>query len=186
MQIPHIIRNIANGGLLILLMGILCAFVPTGKQDTASPDEPTLKALFVYNFTKHIEWPAAVMNSARFTVGFYGANEVRDQFVRVSKGRTAFDKPMEVRTINGIDQISGLHILYIGKLQSGQAEKVIQQFSDKGVLIITEDKSMIAKGAGINMIRKGENLRFELNEPALRKSGLKVSNHLISLALTNR
>ena len=183
--LQHILSMLRPGLLLVALV-LLCSNKPPLVQDNDSASESTVKALFLYNFTKHIEWPASVMNSSRFLIGTYGENDVKDKLNTVMKGRRIFDKPVEIRQVTGIDDIAGLHILYIGKSQSASIDKIVQQFGDKGILIITEEKSSGAKGSGINLLRKGENLRFEINEPALKKAGLKVSNQLIGLAISSR
>lgn len=173
-------------GILLAVMVLLCSFSRPLSQEGDATSESTVKALFIYNFTKHIEWPASVMNGPRFTIATFGENDVKERLVSVLKGRKLFDKSIEIRAINNTEEISGIHILYIGKTQSATIDKIIQQYGDKGILIITEEKGLSSKGAGINLIRKGDNLRFEINEIALRKAGLKVSNQLISLAISSR
>ncbi|MBK9318472.1 MAG: YfiR family protein [Bacteroidetes bacterium] len=69
---------------------------------------------------------------------------------------------------------------------SDKINEILDQYSDKGLLIISEGKGMIGKGSGINIIEKDNHLRFELNNSALKKQGLKVSNHLINLANNSR
>ena len=172
---------IIAGVLLVLCSGFI---KPSQENDTAN--ESTVKALFIYNFTKHIEWPSAVLSGSRFTIGTFGENDVKEKLLSVLKGRRIFDKTAEVKQISSIDEISGVQILYVGKSQSVNIDKIIQLYGDKGILIITEDKGLSNKGAGINLIRRGDNLRFETNESALKKAGLKVSNQLISLAISSR
>lgn len=173
-------------GILLVALVLLCSNAPRPTQENDSTSESTVKALFIYNFTKHIEWPASVMSGPRFIIGTYGENEVKDKLAIVMKGRKVFDKPVEIKQITGTEDIPGVQILYIGKSQSASIDKIIQQFGDKGILIVTEEKSSVNKGSGINLVRKGENLRFEINETALKKAGLKVSNQLIGLAISSR
>lgn len=186
MSILPSIRKVSLRGILPGLLLLFCSMTIPANQEGDTTSESTVKALFIYNFTKHIEWPANAMNLPRFTIITLGENDVKERLLTVMKGRRVFEKPVEVHSINEPSEINGAQILYIGKSQSAVAEKVIQQYGDKGILIITEDKGMNTKGAGINLIRKGDNLRFEINEAALRKAGLKVSNQLISLAISSR
>ncbi len=186
MNLLQSIKAIRLPGFLLGVMILLCSVSRPLNQEGEAASESTIKALFIYNFTKHIEWPAAVMNTTRFTIVTFGENDVKERLAGVLKGRKLFDKNVEIRAVSSTDEIAGAQILYIGKSQSSSIEKIVQQYGDKGILIISEERGINAKGTGINLIRKGDNLRFEINEPALRKAGLKVSNQLISLAISSR
>jgi predicted transcriptional regulator len=165
---------------------VLCSAVPDKLQNSAGPDESTVKALFVYNFTKQIEWPAHVMNTQKFVITVLGDSPVKDRLNIVLKGRRIFDKPVEIRGAMSIDDIQTTQILYVSKSHSAKLQKILEQMDDKGILIVTEDKGMAAKGSCINIIQKDETLKFELNDVSIKKQGLKVSNQLYKLAVTIR
>lgn len=165
---------------------VLCSAVPDKLQNNAGPDESTVKALFVYNFTKQIEWPVHVMNTQKFVITVLGESPVKDRLISVLKGRRVFDKPVEIRGATTIDDIQTTQILYVSRSQSAKLQKILEQMDDKGILIITEEKGMAAKGSCINIIQKDETLKFELNDVSIKKQGLKVSNQLYNLAVTIR
>ncbi len=167
--------------LLSLLMGVGMSF-----QDKGTSDENTLKALFIYNFTKHIEWPASFQQLNGFTISIYGKSPVKESLEEVMKGRKIFDKNVIIKVIASESEIGDSQILFIPKSQSHKLNGVLEQFADKGILIITEERGMITKGTGINIVEKDNHLRFELNNSALKKQGLKVSNQLNNLAINNR
>lgn len=165
---------------------VLCSAVPEKLQSNAGPDESTVKALFVYNFTKQIEWPAHVMNTPKFVIVVLGSSPVKERLNTVLKGRRIFDKPVEVKEVQSIEDIQPAQILYVSKSQSTKLPKILEQMDDKGILIITEEKGMAAKGSCINIIQKDETLKFELNDASIKRQGLKVSNQLYNLAVTIR
>ncbi len=165
---------------------VLCSAVPDKLQNNVGPDESTVKALFVYNFTKQIEWPVHVMNTQKFVITVLGSSPIKERLNTVLKGRRIFDKPVEIREVQAIEDIQPTHILYVSKSQSAKLSKILEQMDDKGILIITEEKGMAAKGSCINIIQKDETLKFELNDVSIKKQGLKVSNQLYNLAVTIR
>lgn len=175
-----------SAGIFLLGMIFLCSFRPQAQQEYTASNENTLRSLFIYNFTKHIEWPGSRLVTTRFNIGVYGSPELTEKILKVTKGRTVFDKMIDVKNVTDSTDFGGLHILYVVRTNTLKIEKIVQQYGESGLLIITEEKGMLEKGVGINMIQKHDNLRFELNEEALRKAGLKVSNQLINLAQSSR
>lgn len=172
--------------MLLLSLLLLCSAGNNYLQDDGSTDENTLKALFIYNFTKQIEWPSASLQGTRFIISIYGSSPVKDKLQLVMKGRRIFDKNVEIKEISRPEDISGSHILFIPKGSGHKLSIFLEAYADKGVLIITEEKGMTNRGAGINIIEKDSRLRFELNDGALKKQGLKVSNQLYNLAINIR
>ena len=185
MQTTHSFTIIRKTVFLLFSMVILCgAGIPF--QNNSTSDENTLKALFIYNFTKHIEWPSNMQQHSKFTISIIGNSPVKEKLEEIMKGRKVFDKTVEIKVIHDLSEITTSHILFIPASNSDKINKIADQYSDKGILIISESKGMIGKGSGINIIEKDNHLKFELNNSALKKQGLKVSNHLINLANNSR
>jgi hypothetical protein len=145
-------------------------------------DETTVKALFIYNFTKHIEWPKGKING-KFMIGVLGNSPVFEKLSSILKDRKIKDLPVEIKRIAGNDQVESCDILFIAKAESDRFKDINEKSDCYGVLIITEEKDMAKKGSCINIIRQDERMKFEINDSAVRKEGLKVSSQLYELAV---
>lgn len=169
----------------LLLTGLLLVLCSSGKvaQEGSAADEYTLKALFVYNFTKHIDWPTSASMGNRFLICVTGKSEIKEKLQATLKGRKILDKPIEIKEITRPEEAEGAQILYICRGRIETAQSYIDHLFDKPLLIITEDRNMIQKGSCINLIQKDGKLRFELSETNLRNKGLRVSNQLSGLAV---
>lgn len=152
-------------------------------QEGSVADEYTLKALFVYNFTKHIDWPPSSPFSNRFLICIAGKSDIKEKLQATLKGRKILDKPVEVKEISRPEEADAAQIIYISKGRLETVQSYIDAFRNKPVLIITEDRNMIQKGSCINLIQIDGKLRFELSEVHLRNKGLRVSNQLTELAI---
>jgi hypothetical protein len=155
-------------------------------QEGSVADEYTLKALFVYNFTKHIDWPPSVSATNRFVICVTGKSEIKEKLQATLKGRRILDKTVEIKEISKPEEAEGAQILYISKGRMETAQPFIDDLCNKPVVIITEDRNMIQKGSCINLIQKDGKLRFELSETNLRNKGIRVSNQLSGLALVTK
>lgn len=156
-------------------------FIPGGQQDNLR-DEATLKALFIYNFTKQIEWPTSSLTNQKFVIGIYGRTEVGDRVTQLLGARKIFDKPIEVRQLKTGDEMESCQIVFIAKGNVAKIADHFEKIQSKGILTITEEKSIVNKGICINILEKEEKMCFEISESAIKKSNLKVSKQLIDLA----
>jgi len=55
-------------------------------------NESTLKALFVYNFTKHIDWNSINTSNNKFNIVITGKSEVTKSLISILKNRKIQDK----------------------------------------------------------------------------------------------
>lgn len=169
------------GSRTIVACAILIQFIAvTGFTD--DKDEHTVKALFVYNFTKYIEWHEQSI-SPQFRIGVLGESAMGEKLSMILKGKKLYNRAIEVKEIKNIDDVAGYQIIYISKSQSDQLKQVIEHCTLSETLIVTEDKNMAAKGSCINIVERDQKIKFEMNETAIKKAGLKVASQLYELAI---
>ena len=132
-------------------------FTPSGQQDNLR-DEATLKARFIYNFTKQIEWPSSNLSSQKFVIGIYGRTEVGDRLTQLLGSRKIFDKTLEVRQLKSGDEMEACQIVFIAKSNVVKIADHFDKLQSKGVLTISEEKSIVNKGICINILEKEEKI----------------------------
>lgn len=166
--------------IILVLTGAGLLMLSAHKPEN-EPDEHLIKALFVYNFTKHVEWPQG-KNNGIFTIGVVGNSPVYDRLNVFLKDRKIKDQSVELIKIQNKEQIELCDILYITRGENNYLAEMDAKYNSKGVLVVTEDVTMRQKSSCINIIQKDDRLKFELNDRALRKEGLKISQQLYELA----
>jgi hypothetical protein len=144
--------------------------------------EPTIKALFIYNFTKYVEWPIE-KDPAHIVIGFYGPSAVIDELKKICVNKKVKDRNVEIRQANDVSEAEKCDIFFIPQNENSVFKYLNDQLQGKGVLIVTEEKGMAQKGAAINIIEQDNKIRFELNENSVKQAGLKISSQLLSLAI---
>lgn len=165
--------------LIIALFFTTTAYPQTGNENLQ--DIHNLKALFIYNFTKYIEWPP-LKPGAPFVIAVYGKSPVKEKLEILLKGRKIHNRPVEIRYYNHSDTIA--QIIYIPSEWSGKVPFIVDKQINKGTLIITEDLAGKRPPGCINLVTRNDQLRFDMNETAIKKEGLKVSSQLMNLAIT--
>lgn len=138
-------------------------------------------SVFVYNFTKYIQWPNA---SNEFNIGILGGDPgAMESFKTMAEIKSSGSSKFIVTNVNNASQASNCQILFIPEGASNQLESIAGSLAGKPVLIITEKSGLIKKGSCINFITVDGKLNIELNREAVEGAGLKVSGQLMALAI---
>ena len=157
----------------LLLLGLLLC---TGLK---AQDEK-FKALFMYNFTKYIEWPQA-KQSGDFVIGVIGNSASVGELETIAQKKTVGAQTIKVKQISSADDVSKLHIVYVTEDKSGEAAALAGKVKGKGVVLITDKPGLAKSTSGINYIKKDGKPNFELSTSHLSEEGVKVSAQLSAL-----
>lgn len=165
----------------ILLLSVPVAGIPPQVQQ----DEFSLKALFIYNFTRHIEWPYKQNDDETFLISIVGNTPLTKKLTALVAGKKIQNKSVVVAESNS-NECAGSDIIYICRENNNRLQEIVNIYGGKGVLIISEDRNLTKKGSCINIIRDKDHMKFEISESNMRREKLKVSNQLYELAVQIR
>ena len=151
---------------------------------SSKPVDPTskIKVIFLYNFTKYIEWPAE-SRKGDFVIGVLGITMLMPELDNLSKTKTIGGQKCVIKYFNQVKDIQKCHILFIPTDKSEDIASILKKVKDMNTLIVTEKEGLARKGSGINFISVDNKQKFELNKANLDKYGLKVSSILLSLGI---
>ncbi len=137
--------------------------------------------IFIYNFSKYIEWPTT--GTGDFVIGVVGNNSAYQEMVNISeKKKTIKNRNLVIKKCSSLDDTQGCAIVFVTKSKNISVED-IQKLSHLGILVITEHANMAEKGSHINFIATQDSkIGFELNATTAQQAGLKVSSSLAGLA----
>lgn len=139
-------------------------------------------SVFIYNFTKYIQWPLS-QQSGDFVIGVLGNSSIVEELEKLSANKTVGSQKITIIRFKSIADLKECHILFIPGANSSNFENIQEKLKGKPTLIITEKSGLAQKGSGINFILHDNKWRFELNEAATQNAGLKVSKELSKLAI---
>lgn len=147
------------------------------RATAQSNSESDLKAMFIYNFVKYVEWPPS--GGSSFRIGVVGDSPVSDALRKVAEQKRALGKPIEVVTL-APGQWTDVHVLFI--VGNTAVEDAIAHYNNRAALIITESNRRMPKGSMINLINRDNKIRFELNLIEAKESNLRIASQLANLA----
>ena len=173
MRIKKIILFFLTGMLLV----VNSAFYRPAQTDE---EEYSLKAAFLYRFTDYVDW--GINNDQNFTIAVLGESEITTPLNEIARNKKVKDKSMYIKEYKDINEAGSCQVVFVSKNYTGNIESVISKVGDKPVLIITEQPGACEKGADINFFVLENKLKFEINQKAVAKAGLRISSQLLQHA----
>ncbi len=141
------------------------------------------KSLFVYNFTKNIEWPTGY-RQGDFVITVLGNSTIFPELLQNVKGKQSGNQNIRISQAANISGIEKCNMLYIPAQQSYLLESARKHLAGKPTVIISEKGGMMKQGADINIIQQNGRFQFEINPKQLTDKNLTVSKALLNLGIT--
>lgn len=169
--------------ILFIWFLILLGTGNTVYGDTLVSQEYAIKAAFIYNFSKFVEWPAETSEkSGNFIVCVLGDEHLVPYFEKLN-GKKARDKKVVIRHIKQAEDIGNCHIVFVGKSEQKNLPEILTKLKGQSVLIVGDEEGFSKQGGMINFVMKDDQVRFEINPNAVKRAGLKISSKLLSLGI---
>jgi len=140
------------------------------------------KALFMFNFTKYIEWPNQ-SSSSEFIIGVFGNDDIVPELQKLAAARKINGKSIIIKSVKTLSEASGSHLFYVPSSKSNQLNEAIEFFNGKQTLLISEDKGACQKGTAINYIMDGGKMKYEICKKNILSQKLNVDQKLIALGI---
>lgn len=170
------------------LLFILLTFVFFSSYKVVLPDQSEeanahVKAIYIYNFTKYIEWPQDYKDG-NFVVGVMGTNTaLLNELTKMASSKTVGSQKIEIQTVLSAVDAPKCNIIYILSDNSGQLADVTGKLKGKSTLIVTDKPGMAKLGSAINFVIFENKQKIELNKANIDKYKLKVASTLVEMAI---
>lgn len=155
---------------------------PASTAYAAALKEYEVKAAFLYQFTKFVEWPADSFTGQDFGICVVGKNPFDPGIWNQLAGQPVGSRKIRLQTLRTPLGASGCHVVFISGSESGRIRPVLAQLQNPGTLTVSEIPGFIDMGGIINFVSQGKNIRFRINQQEAEKKGIKISSKLLSLA----
>ena len=152
--------------------------------------EYQIKAAFLLNFARYIEWPGPAFptGDSPLMLCVLGPNPFGTALTRTAEGERVQGHPIVVQSVAELQQVARCHLLFISESARGRAASVIAHVESvvTPTATVGEFPGFIDAGGVINLLTVGGRVRFEVNVGAAERRGLRVSSRLLRLAVTVR
>ena len=165
-----------------LIIVVLCSLAVGAQAQSAT--EYQLKAAFLFNFAKFIEWPPGSFPDATapLRICIFGRDPFGDQLRNITNEKTVNKRKLEVSQVADLLHAKSCHILFIASSEKASMKQILEGLGGASVLTVGDCKGFAEQGGMINFVLENDRVQFEVNRKAAEQAGLKISSKLLSVA----
>lgn len=166
---------------------IFCLLFAAKVFGQAPAQEYQIKAAFLFNFAKFVEWPsdAFPQKNSPIVIGVLGQNVFGNYLEDTIRDKTVQNRPFVIKEFKSADEALHCNILFISASMKDSLPAIIDNLHNASVLTVGDTDQFIKAGGMINFVIQDSKIRFQINDEAAKKAGLKISSKLLSLAAHN-
>jgi hypothetical protein len=174
-------------GLLFFLAEDVVAPLLVAQEDneTMANREYRIKAAYLYQFGRYVEWPAKAFADAKspFVIGVLGQDPLIPDLEQIAKIKRIQDRPIEIRRYSSPADIRACNILYLPASVSPETQaEVIRRTAGHSVLLVGDAGSFLDWGGVMQLAVEENNIRVAIARKAADREGLKISSKLLQVA----
>jgi hypothetical protein len=156
--------------------------VPCACQAADEPTEYRVKAVFLLNFTKFIEWPAAAFEASDSPIAIciLGDDPFGSEMDRIVAGELVNGRKVTVQRIKHAPPPKSCQVLFAGESEKDTVKTL--RGLGPGILTVGEGEGFVRQGGMIGFIVESRHVRFEINRTEAESAGIKVSSRLLNVA----
>ncbi len=173
--------------LIVMLAWALGATMSL-QADGAKPTEYQVKAAYLANFGKFVEWPAraAGPDNHTFHICVLGQDPFGPALDEAFAGETIDRAPLATKRITKVQESGNCRVLFISSSEDAQLKTILETLDKESILTVSDLPQFVKRGGMIQFVLDGNRVRFEVNLVATQHAGLILSSELLKLAIAVR
>jgi hypothetical protein len=150
----------------------------------AAAPEYQLKAVFLFQFSQFVEWPATAFtqDGAPFSVCVLGEDPFKAYLDDAVRDEQASGRPFVVKRYQRVEQVGDCQILFIAQPSRLPLESTLSALHARSILTVADSRAFADRGGIIEFVTVDNKLRLRINPEAARVADLTISSKLLSLA----
>ena len=177
-------------GILIVALSVSLSWAPellAQASDSSDSSEYLIKAGFIYNFAKFVEWPATAFAQpdSPIVIGILGTDPFGTLIDRIVENKKIGARGVVVKRLKwGMDlkDLKDCKILFVGASERAHVDDLVQIVKSLPILTVGETPGFAERGGVIRFVLEDNRVRFEVNVDAARQADLTISSRLLTLA----
>ncbi len=154
-----------------------------GAQKSDSAVEYKIKAAFLLNFAKFINWPEGSFTDEKqlFTVCVLGENPFGSALSAIET-RTVGSRKIDLVYVDNVEQARSCNLLFVSASEKNNLVAIHRALADKTIIMVSDIDGFVSAGGIIEFVTKYDKLAFKINLSRAREQGLEIHSALLNLA----
>jgi YfiR/HmsC-like len=157
----------------------ITAFLLTPLLQAQELDERDIKAGFVFNLTKYVEWPN---RGSQLIIGFVGEGPMGASLKALLDGKTSESRVIHVVLSPADEVLDQCDVLYVGYASPKKVHEILERLRTKSVLTVSDSESFPRDGGMVALVRSGQQVQIQINLDTVRDARLRISSRVLNLA----
>jgi hypothetical protein len=182
-------QSLAYASRQFVAFALLWVFLASSSiQSQQKPSDYQVKAAYLYNFGRFVEWPVmvAATKGDSFTVCILGEDPFGSTLDATLAGEAIGGKHVVPKRISTPQESPGCQILFLSAAEAGRLNKVMEGLDKEAILTVSDIPQFLQRGGMIQFVMDGNRVRFEVNLAATQRVGLTLSSELLKVATAVR
>jgi hypothetical protein len=147
-------------------------------------DEYQMKAAYILNFARFVEWPEESFRGAGAPIGIcvLGESSIRGVLEEAVNGKSIDGRKLVVEQVSDLRPENGCHILFVSSSACRRWRLVRANIKTPGILVVGETDGFASEGGIINLKLDRGRLHMEINAETAGQEKLRISSKLLNLA----
>jgi hypothetical protein len=176
--------------ILIVALSVSLSWAPetfAQARDSSDSSEYLIKAGFIFNFAKFVEWPASAFAQpdSPIVIGILGTDPfgaIIDQIVQDKKIGARGFVVKRLKWGSDVKDLRDCKILFVSASEKAHMDELLQIVKGLPVLTVGETPGFAERGGVIRFVLEDNRVRFEVNVEAAHQAELTISSRLLTLA----
>jgi hypothetical protein len=164
--------------LRAVMMAALLLTFPKANAQQAAASEAQVKAAFIVNFAKFVEWPSDRSSGPLVICVADRSSDTLQELRRLAESKSVAGRSIQVRSIGGFAESSGCHIVFVPQ----STLKQLPPYGGNEILSVGENSAFLENGGILSLVIQNDHVRLQVNPEAAQAAQLKISSKLLAIA----
>ena len=143
--------------------------------------ESQIKAVFLYNFVRFVDWPPSAFpdTQAPMVIGVLGEDPFGAALDDAIRGESVNGRPLEVRHFRRIEDLGDCQVLFISRSEATRLAPILTSLKGRSVLTVSDAEDFTNRGGMIRFVTENNKVRLKINIDAAKAAELTISSKLL-------
>lgn len=168
--------------LLATLLTVSSIYVSAQPRPPAAEHE--VKAAYLYQFGRYVEWPSEEPAGSSFVICVLGKDPFGVALNEIVNGKIISGHPVATKRIFRPSEVQDCRILFVSSSEDDRLRAILRALEGRTVLTVGEGTQFTEQGGMVGFVSADRKVRFVVNLAAAEAEQLKLSSELLRLAVS--
>lgn len=168
----------------VVFLVLACCGAVAATHAAQAKNNPTreyeVKAVFLYNFARFVEWPAATAkDSEPFVIGVLGDDPFGELLDEAVRGERVGARRLQVKRIARIEEAAQCDQVFIAKSEQHRLGEILKNLGTRPILTVSDIPQFAEQGGMVGLVSSGGRTKLRINLEAAKAADLSISSKLL-------